>query len=481
MSAGSTAVAGAPERSLIPVPRPDGFHRHGAPRVADLLAQAGLSGRVGYSVADARTGEVLEVLHPLFAMAPASTAKALTSAYALDRLGPGYRFRTQIVSDAVITDGRLDGDLWIVGSGDPLLDTDALQGMVDMLVGTGLREVTGRLRLATDALPTIEQIDPSQLPHAGYNPTISGLNLNFNRVDFEWEREGSGYAVRMDAPGREVAPEVRVASIRVEERDFPVYTYENTDAGDQWTVARGALGNGGSRWLPVRRPPEYFADVFRALAAMRGVRLGPPTFSESAPPGAAVLVEHVSEPLEEILRGMMRYSTNLTAEVVGLSATQQGGVRPASLAESGAEMVAWLDQRLGTRNARFVDHSGLGVDSRIRSQDMTHALVAAGADGTLRRIMRDFALLDAEGRPINDHPISVQAKTGTLNFVSTLAGYVTTPGGRDLAFCVFCGDLERRAALTEAEMERPPGGRSYNRCAKGLQQALIERWAMVFD
>jgi hypothetical protein len=61
---------------------------------------------------------------------------------------------------------------------------------------------------------------------------------------------------------------------------------------------------------------------------VHGIALGTPVFSESAPPDARILVEHASPPLEVILRGMMRWSTNLTAEVVGLSATQAGGVRP---------------------------------------------------------------------------------------------------------------------------------------------------------
>lgn len=479
-SLGAVALAEAPERSPFPVQRPEGFSRRAVPSIDEILSDAGLSGRIGFAVADATTGEMLEVRHPLFPMAPASTTKALTSAYALERLGPGYRFRTRVLSDGRLEDGRLDGDLWIVGSGDPLLDTDALDRIVESLVNAGVREVAGQLRLATDALPHFDQIDPSQLPHAGYNPSISALNLNFNRVHFEWERGEEGYDLRMGAPGLSAAPDVSVARMALADRSYPVYTFERAEARDEWTVAQSALGRGGSRWLPVRRPAAYFADVFRSLAAARGLRLPPPVFSESAPVGAAVLYEHVSEPLEEILRGMMRFSTNLTAEVVGLMATQRGGVRPQTLAESGAEMEAWLSQRLNTRNAQFVDHSGLGVESRIRPQDMTHALVEAGPNGLLRRIMRPLPMSDETGEVITLFPAEVAAKTGTLNFVSTLAGYVTTGEGRELAFAIFCGDLDRRAALTERELESPPGGRAYINRAKRLQQRLLQRWALAY-
>ncbi|MBY4893413.1 D-alanyl-D-alanine carboxypeptidase/D-alanyl-D-alanine-endopeptidase [Rhodobacteraceae bacterium N5(2021)] len=479
-STAPAAWAAAPERSLRPLVRPSDFLLRTIPEAADILREADLGGRIGFAVADAATGEMLEVVNPLYPLPPASVAKAISCAYALDRLGPNFRFRTRLVSSGVLADGRLDGDLWLVGSGDPLFDTDALAGLADEIVNMGLREVTGRFMVATGALPEIWQIDPSQLPHVGYNPSISALNLNFNRVHFEWERVGEDYTISMDARSASLRPAVQVARMRVEERTTPVYTYSDADSHDAWTVARGALGDAGSRWLPVRRPAAYMAEVFQTLMADHGVSLPAPSYALAAPETALVLAEHVSEPLDEILRGMMRWSTNLTAEVVGLMATQAGGQQATSLTESGAAMTEWMRETLGARNATFVDHSGLGVGSRIRPQDMTHALVAAGPDGLLRDLMKDIPMRDDAGNVIEGHPIEVVAKTGTLNFVSTLAGFARTPSGRDLAFTIFSADLDRRDAIPEDQRERPVGSRTYNRAAKRMQQALIERWGAVY-
>jgi D-alanyl-D-alanine carboxypeptidase/D-alanyl-D-alanine-endopeptidase (penicillin-binding protein 4) len=478
--AAAPGIAAPPETSLRPALRPDGFVRRAIPTGEDLVARAALGGRVGYAVADAATGEMLEVFNPLFALPPASVAKAVTCAYALQRLGPGYRFRTRIVADGPIVNGRLDGDLWLVGSGDPLLDTDTLAAMAAELQSYGLREVTGRLLLADGALPQIFEIDPGQPPHVGYNPSISGLNLNFNRVHFEWARQADDYTVSMDARSESLRPAVRIARMQIEDRAAPIYTYAQIEGRDQWTVARGALGENGARWLPVRRPAAYVAEVFETLARTNGLSFDGVELADSAPEEALVLVEHVSEPLEDILRGMMRWSTNLTAEVVGLLATQAGGVRPTSLAHSAEEMSAWMRDSLGARHAAFVDHSGLGDQSRVRAHDMVRALVSTGPNGLLRRLMRNIPMLDNRGNVIQNHPVDVVAKTGTLNFVSSLAGFARTPGGRDLAFAIFCGDTDRRAALSEAERERPPGARSYNAAAKGLQQQLIERWAVMY-
>ena len=439
-----------------------------------------MGGRVGFAVADAATGQNLEVFHPLLALPPASVAKAVTCAYGLDRLGPGYRFRTRIMADGTMADGRLDGDLWLVGSGDPVFDTDTLAAMAAELVGLGLREVTGRLMVAEDALPQIFQIDPEQPAHVGYNPAISGLNLNYNRVHFQWARQAGDYAVSLDARSDTLRPAVRIARMRIEDRADPIYTYDQVEGRDHWTVARGALGDDGSRWLPVRRPAAYVAEVFEVLARGNGVRFQGVELAATPPEGATVLVEHVSDPLEDILRGMMRWSTNLTAEVVGLMATQAGGVRPADLRASAGQMSVWMQDRLGARQAQFVDHSGLGDQSRIRAHDMVQALVAAGPNGMLRGLMRDIPILDGRGNRVEDPAVSVVAKTGTLNFVSSLAGYARTRTGRDLAFAIFCGDVDRRAALSVAERERPDGGRDYSARARRLQQQLIDRWALMY-
>jgi D-alanyl-D-alanine carboxypeptidase/D-alanyl-D-alanine-endopeptidase (penicillin-binding protein 4) len=215
--------------------------------------------------------------------------------------------------------------------------------------------------------PAIDQIDPAQLPHVGYNPTISALNLNFNRVFFEWEREGEGYTVRMDARSDSHSPMVTVSRMTIEARDYPIYTFDRTEARDEWTVARSALAMAVDVGCRCAARLPTWRRCSRCRPAVHGIALGTPVFSESAPPNARILVEHASPTLEVILRGMMRWSTNLTAEVVGLSATQAGGVRPATLAESGDEMSAWMRDTLGARQARFVDHSGLGVNSRLRA------------------------------------------------------------------------------------------------------------------
>ena len=95
-------------------------------------------------------------------------------------------------------------------------------------------------------------------------------------------------------------------------------------------------------------------------------------------------------------------------------------------------------------------------------------------------ILKRFAMRDAKRRVIKDHPIDVFAKTGTLNFVSTLAGYMTARDGTEMAFAIFAANEATRRKISKADREAPPGARSWNRRAKAMQQQLIERWGTLY-
>ena len=473
------ACANAPERSLRPVDRGPGFVKKTLGPAEQLIADAGLGGEVGFSVADVRTGLVLEEVQAQKGLPPASVAKALTAVYALDTLGPGHHFTTRVLATGGVSDGVVAGDLILAGGGDPTLQTDDLASLAAALKAAGVREVRGRFRVWGGALPGFDRIDADQPDHVGYNPAVSGLNLNYNRVHFEWRRAGGDWAVTMDARSDTHRPDVRMARMQIVSREAPVYTYSGASGRDDWTVARGALGNGGARWLPVRRPELYAGEVFQTFAGAQGIRLPAPEVTRSLPQGTE-LARHDSPPLRIILRDMLKFSTNLTAEAVGLAATLKRQGQATSLRDSAGAMNGWARQALGLSKVALVDHSGLGDRSRMTAAEMTAALVAARGRMGIKPLLKDIPLRDAKGRPVPDHPIKVQAKTGTLNFVSGLAGFIDAPDGTELAFAIFAADVPRRDALSTAEREKPSGAGTYNARAKQLQQDLIERWGVLY-
>jgi D-alanyl-D-alanine carboxypeptidase/D-alanyl-D-alanine-endopeptidase (penicillin-binding protein 4) len=480
--AASAQSALAPMQSLRPARRAEGLLKSYQPPLSELIAEAGLPGKVSVQVADVKTGLVLESHNPLRALPPASVAKAITACYALDVLGPDHRFKTRILATAPAMDGRIDGDLILAGGGDPTLDTDALASITKRLrEEAGVTEVTGRFLVWEGALPALNGIDPDQPHQVGYNPGISGLNLNFNRVHFEWQRRGDDYVVTMDARSGTLRPEVTAARMRIAARRSPVYTYADGGTYDNWTVARGALGRSGARWLPVRKPGRYTAEVFQVLARSNGIVLKTPEMIDTLPEGATDIVTHQSGDLRGILQDMLEYSTNITAECIGLTTTLRRSGQVASLKASAEAMNTWAKDRLGMSSVALEDHSGLGDDSRLSARDMVKSLIAARRALEIKPLLKDHLLRTEDRKGIADHPVKVTAKTGTLNFVSGLGGFIDLPDGTELAFAYFSGNLPRRAALSRAERERPPGGRAYAVRSRRLQQRLLARWGILYS
>lgn len=473
--AGQQAFAAAPLSSPLPIARKTGPMPSPSPLVHDLMKRANLDGKTGFVVADTDTGRILESMNPLLGQPPASVTKSVTAQYALDVLGPAHAFATRLLGTGALKNGRLGGDLYLVGGGDTTLDSTALAEMAAALRAAGVTEIAGHFFVHSGGLPHIRSIDPAQPDHVGYSPAVSGLNLNYNRVHFEWKRSGATYTVSMDARTEKYRPDVTLAKMQIVDRELPVFTYENGGGTERWTVANAALGNSGSRWLPVRQPELYAGEVFQIFARAQGIQIGNAK-SASGPIKGRVLVERKSPPLSRILKGMLAYSNNLTAEVSGLSASIERGQNVTSLNQSGQEMANWMKTRLGANKPRFVDHSGLGDNTRVSALDMVQSLVHIGPNSSLASILKPMAVRGEDRQIDVRNRAEMVAKTGTLNFVSGLAGYIYAGPRKTLAFAIFSADMPRRAVLTVGQRERPRGGKSWSRRARGLQWGLINRW-----
>jgi D-alanyl-D-alanine carboxypeptidase/D-alanyl-D-alanine-endopeptidase (penicillin-binding protein 4) len=151
-----------------------------------------------------------------------------------------------------------------------------------------------------------------------------------------------------------------------------------------------------------------------------------------------------------------------------------------TLADSAAIMSTWAKTHLDV-DLMFIDHSGLEDASRISAREMVAALVAADGAGQLRPLLKETQLVDDEGEALVNPPALVVAKTGTLNFVTTLAGYARTAGGADLAFAIFAVSPEGRAQALASEEEIPDGAQAWNGRARHLQQELLRRWGTAYS
>ncbi|OZA14180.1 MAG: D-alanyl-D-alanine carboxypeptidase/D-alanyl-D-alanine-endopeptidase [Rhodobacterales bacterium 17-64-5] len=466
-------AAGLAAPALAKTKKPKAAAALPAQSPAEMLAAARLTGTTGYCVAEVASGRILESLNADALLPPASVAKAITSLYALEQLGADHQFTTRVLATGPVTGDRLDGDLILAGGGDPTLDTDTMGDMAAALARTGLRKITGRFLVYAGALPAFDRITDEQPVQVGYDPGLSGLSLNFNRVNFEWTRGGA--TLQMNARGQRFVPVVQGIKVQVAERDRPPFTYSGA-SGESWTVARTALAKAGSRWLPVRQVAPYVAEVFTNLCGAQGIALPRAQIVAALPAGAQPLLTWPSARLNMILRDMLKFSTNITAETIGLAASGAPDLR-----SSAAAMQDWARRTLGLQ-ASFVDHSGLGAASRVTPAGMMRAIMAGerrASGAGLRALLKEMSVRGPDGTPVKGGPVRIRAKSGTLNFVSGLVGFIEPPSGRDLAFAIFSADPARREAVPVADRERPPGERSWVGRARGLQGGLLSRWAAM--
>ena len=457
---------------------------------SQIRAELGLTGRSGWMLVDLDTGKVLDRKNADTGFAPASVAKLPTAAFALDAMGPDYRFTTSLVATGAISGDRLNGDLILKGGGDPELDTDALMPMIQRLTSRGVRRIEGRFGIDASALPQMQEIEVSQADDASYNPSLSGLNLNFNRVHVKWDARKGRNKLSVEAEAERLSPPVQRISVSLsDDPGAPTFSLRQSRGRENWLMARRAFRGHAARWLPVKDPAAYAGEVFRTLSGQTGLNV-PVAIPLRAPENGQELATHQSRPLGRILRDMLRFSTNITAEATGAAAARAVGMDASDLKASAQVMNAWASIVAGfdinDPGFKFVNHSGLTLQSRVSPLRMVELLAALGRrapdagaahsrlPGGIAGYLKGYNVA-AKAVPLDYDRLEVVAKTGTMSYVRGLAGYIATPKGRRLAFAIFSNDLPKRSSGAEKVNRR------WMSKAKGFERSLIRNWVMQHD
>ncbi len=242
----------APISSLVPVARQNIINSFRPVTFEKLLDKENLSATVGYVLLDLDNSEVIEAINPSLQFPLASLSKVITALYGLETLGPKHKFETVVLTTGTIENGILNGDLILLGEGDPGLTNDHLVYLVEELFNSGLREVKGNFIVSSGDNIYHPFIDPDQPGYLSYNPSISGLNLNFNRVLFNWKYVDNKYIFDLEA-------KADINSVKVSTTDISfikqkaLFINENYNGkNDKWYFNEAFLKKAKQRWLPVR-------------------------------------------------------------------------------------------------------------------------------------------------------------------------------------------------------------------------------------
>ncbi|GAA4830564.1 D-alanyl-D-alanine carboxypeptidase/D-alanyl-D-alanine endopeptidase [Saccharopolyspora rosea] len=426
-----------------------------------ILADPRLDGaHAGVVVRDPETDQVLYSRQAGYRVTPASNAKLFTAAAALEALGPDYRFRTDVVSDARRSGPVLDGDLFLRGTGDPTVLAADYDRLAAQVADSGIREVRGTLRTdATwfDDVPLGAGWAWDDEPYY-YAAPVSALTA---APDTDFDAGSAKVRVTPTTPGKpaDLALEPSTGVVQLENRTTtaaqgarPNVTVERGH-GSSRVVVSGTVPAGGAPsedFTSVPDPAAYAADLFTRALAAHGVSVRPGA-PGAAPAGARALAARESMPLRDLLVPFLKLSNNEHAEVLVKSMGRV--LRGQGTWDAGLAVLSEKLRGLGVdpRVLRMVDGSGLSALDAVTPEQLTLLLDNARQRPWFREFQDALPVAGEQDRMVGGTlrnrmggtPAAgnVHAKTGSMTGVTSLSGYVTGADRRPLVFSVVFNDF----------------------------------------
>jgi len=390
---------------------------------------------VGVEIMELPSGKILYAYNGHKRFLPASTAKVFTTACAYETLGADYTYKTQLIGDPYITEGRLHGDLVLCPSQDPTLTHDDLRQLLRQLADKNVKVVEGHLRLAPVA--------------GGHNQYFPGwLVEDFGQP---WMPVCSNLVVDHNvAQGVTALKNVKVSKVDPATEPNALFTsLMSSDVASAWLVydpdyhsERIYCGEGTTEKSPlvVADPDEYNMALFESAVADQGIHVEKGLGKHKAPDKASIgvqpLAEHLSKPLSKIITITLHESDNLYAQQIlrtlGLlqadpniklkSTDERTTIEDRAL----YRLNTWLASiKVPPHEVVLLDGCGLtrknGVSPHALNTVLAHMAGPTLTGGYLN-------LLKA-----GDH---YRFKTGSMDTARSITGVVQTKGGQNLALTI---------------------------------------------
>ena len=390
---------------------------------------------------------------PLFAydadraMNPASVMKLVTTFVALELLGPDYRWRTEAYADGPLENGVLRGDLVLRGRGDPKITVEQWQSFMTRLRAAGLDAIEGRLALDRSAfdLPPHDPAGFDGEPLKPYNVGPDALLVNFKAADFQFAPDpGSGRAqVRVDPP----LPGVTVTAPSLDAAPCGDWRaglrprFDDDGAAVNVSFAGGYPAACGERdwWVALLDPPHYAHAMFTLYFRDAGGRFAGGLAEKRAPPAARPLAVLESPPLYDVVRDVNKFSNNVMARQIFLTLALEAAPPPATPKKAADVVRRFLAlRRIAMPKLVMENGSGLSRNERVTAGGLVRLLLAADRSAVREDFASSLAVAAVDGtleRRFQTGPAAGQAllKTGSLEGVRALAGYVLDAGGHRYA------------------------------------------------
>lgn len=426
--------------------------------LARALKRYGLS-RDGLSVYVHVMGEAkpLLTIAPDVPRSPASVLKLVPTLAALEELGPAYQWKTEVYSSRPIIDGRLEGDLYLKGYGDPYLVIEQFWRLLRAVRQSGLDTIAGDL-VFDQGYFADEPGDPGEFDGQAlraYNALPRALLVNFQAVQIRLLPQAPILRIVADPP---VAVENRIKliggpchggrhgwSMRVLNGKQTRLLFNGNYAA--------ACGEGGVFRVLSQAGP-YLHGVFQALWLEQGGRLRGNWREAPTPSDAVLLHTFQSPPLSEVVRMINKYSNNVMTRQLLLTLGAERHGAPATTEKGGHAVQEWLQRRGLNFPELILDNgSGLSRTARISARSLGRLLQAGFNSQYMPEFVSALPLSAQDGTLANRFGGALAGrmhlKTGSLNGVRSLAGYVLDASGRRVVVVYIYNDPRANSAAAE--------------------------------
>ena len=459
----------ASSQSCCALQKPSAFSKKQSAKFAaraEALLGTGPTGKGdwGLLILDAQTGETLYQQNADRYFVPASNMKLFTTALALTKLGPDYRFHTTLETSGTIVNGVVTGSVTLMGRGDPNLSNrkfpynlkeefdgppeKVLAELADGLVAKGVKEISGDVigddsYFPRERYPSGWEIDDMVWE---YGAAISSIVVGDNTVALTLtpgDQPGSPVQASESPATPDFLVENDVVTSAPDVKSDLTLTRE---PGSSLVVVKGTMPAKSpprKLVLAVEEPAQHAAAVLKRLLEDRGVHVdgiararheaaktqGDPT----------VLAEHVSVPLGDAVKLINKISQNLHTEMLLRTVARQSGMWATDDDLMKAPQDFYASAGISPDDVVQSDASGLSRHDLVTPRAIVallqfaqkqpwfetyfNSLPVAGVDGTLEDRMKNT--------PAAGH---IHAKTGSVEHVRTLSGFADTPSGRRLIF-----------------------------------------------
>lgn len=420
-------------------------------------------------VTDVKTGKNVLEHHSNQSAMPASITKLITTATALELLGPDFQFTTTIAYDGTLSNGLLNGNLYIIGSGDPTLgssyfnDENFLDKWCERLKKIGIKEISGNI--IADA--SIYDNEPISVRWTWedignyYAAGVYGVSVfdNTTHITLSSKELGSTpeiISIRPSIPNLELFNELKSTKIKIDSAYIYGMPYDNR----RWL--RGEIPANRERFLikgDIPNPPLYLAELFKNELVKSNIAVkGVATDKFPSNVNRRTLFEHQSPTLVEICKITNFVSNNNFAEhIFKQLALQSSTVATNSIAKN-VLIEFWSIRGINTKGVALNDGSGLSpmnafpatfVNEILKymmhsknAQQFIETLPRAGVEGTVKNFLTD-----------KPSTCAIHAKSGSMAGVQSYAGYIHTKN-EIYSFCVIVNNYNGSRAQLRKTIEQ---------------------------